>query len=157
MSKKCTDILKNVRNDDLILRDISMKNDLVNIFQTLHNSYLNSLGRLNTYQNAHASLLLEFEFYLQKDIQFINKCILNEPFCFLQHKTFRCTKKNLTSQKEFLLNFLHMPYEKVSVKHINCLHERNGMVSKMSHLMFMINNTVYKQIGRILSIFDKPE
>ena len=94
-----------------------------------------SFARLNTYQNAHASLLLEFEFYLRKDSKIINECILNRQFCFIRHDNFSCARNcYLTSKNDFSINFQTLEYKKIKVNHITCLHERNGLVHQMSHL-----------------------
>jgi hypothetical protein len=77
-SKKLTDIWGSVKNDELRLRDLALKSDLISVFNSLHSFFLASITRLNAFQNAHSSLLLEFEFYLQLDSKNIHECILNK-------------------------------------------------------------------------------
>ena len=101
-SKKLTDIWDSVKNDELLLRDLTLKSDLISVFNSLHSSFLASITRLNAFQNAHSSLLLEFEFYLQLDSKNIHECILNRKFCFLRHGIFRCAQNcYLTSENDF--------------------------------------------------------
>ena len=66
-AKKLSDIMGDVRNDEIILKDLALKGDLINVFDSLHNTFLGSIARLTDYQNSHAFLLLEFEFSLKSD------------------------------------------------------------------------------------------
>ena len=116
---------------------------------------LSSLARLTDYQNAHASLLLVFEFSLISDNQQIYECILNKQFCFTRHGIVYCAQNcYLTSETQFLINFQTLEYTKLQVQHVSCLHEKNGVVNKMTNFMFLHNTTFYTQIGRDFTVPD---
>ena len=69
-------IYDDLKNDGILIKDINLKLDLINIFASLHSTYLHSARRLSDYQTSHSTLLLVFKNALQIDIQKINKCIL---------------------------------------------------------------------------------
>ena len=79
-SAELASIYKDLRNDEILLKDVNLKNDLINIFDSLHQTYLNSMERLSDYQISHSALLLEFEVAVQIDLQKIYNCILNQQF-----------------------------------------------------------------------------
>ena len=81
-----------VRNDELILKDLGLKGDLINVFDSLHDTFLGSIARLTDYQNSHAFLLLEFEFSLKSDSQRNYECIQSRPFCYTRHGIFYCAQ-----------------------------------------------------------------
>ena len=91
-SKELADIYSDLRNDEILLKDLTLKSDLVNIFNSLHHTYLNYVGRLTDFQASHSALLLEFELSIQTDSRKIYNCILNAPFCFSKHGLFYCTR-----------------------------------------------------------------
>ena len=152
-AKELSDILSYVRNDEVLLKDLALKGDLVNIFNLLHDTYLGSVARLTDYQNSHASLLLEFELSVQSDSKTIYDCIQNKQFCFSRHGIFYCTLNcYLTSDTEFLINCKMQEYSKLQVQHISCLHEKSGLVSVMTNSMFLPNASFYTQIGRNFNV-----
>ena len=154
-AKELSDILSYVRNDEVLLKDLALKGDLVNIFNLLHDTYLGSVARLTDYQNSHASLLLEFELSVQSDSKQINDCIQNKQFCFSRHGIFYCTLNcYLMSDTTFLINFKMQEYSKLQVQHISCLHEKSGLVSVMTNSMFLQNASFYTQIGRNFNVPD---
>ena len=55
-SKELADIYSDLRNDEILLKVLTLKSDLVNIFNSLHHTYLNSVGRLTDFQTSHSEL-----------------------------------------------------------------------------------------------------
>ena len=84
-SKELAVIYDDLKNDEIQIKDINLKVDLMNVFSSLHSTYLHSAKRLSDFQTSHAALLLEFKVSLQIDIQKINKCILHQQICFCRH------------------------------------------------------------------------
>ena len=130
-------ILDDLKNDEIFIKDENMKLDLINIFESLHTTYLHSARRISDYQTSHSALLLEFKVALQTDLQIINKCILHQQICFYRHGHFFCAKDCfLTSEKDFAINFKMQEYLKLHVLHVDCMHVKTGLISFLSNKMF---------------------
>ena len=80
-AKELSELYSDLHNDELLLKDLALKSDLINIFDSLHHTYLGSVSTLTDYQNFHALLLLEFELSMQIDTEKIYDCIQNKQFC----------------------------------------------------------------------------
>ena len=90
---------------------------------------------------------------MQIDLQRINKCILHQQICFYRHgHFFRTTDCFLTSEDDFAINFQMQEYLKLHVLHINCMHNKTGLISLLSNKMFLKNATFFNQVGRNFNI-----
>ena len=86
-----------LRQDEVQLKDLNLKIDLVRISH--------SLSRLSDFQASHSALLLEFKLSVDNDLVQIEKCILQQELCFYRHKKFFCSSDcYLTSQNGFTFN-----------------------------------------------------
>ena len=101
-SKELDVIYNDLKNDEIQIKDINLKVDLMKVFSPLHSTYLHNSRRLSDFQASYSALLLEFKVSLQIDIEKINKCILQQQICFYRHGNFFCAEDCfLTSDYDF--------------------------------------------------------
>ena len=113
-SKELGHIYEDLRQDEVQLKDLNLKIDLIRIAHSLSHTYVHSTDRLSDFQASHSALLMEFKVSVENDIAQIDKCILQQELCFYRHKKFFCSSNCfLTSHDNgFMFNLKLQEYSK---------------------------------------------